>query len=277
MSWTARRPQQLPERGADLGGLISAIGHQQFEETFLHYLNDNCGADHLSVFEFDHAVPKRVATVSLDGTDTAFRQCQLYIKEECWRIDPAMALLGQHPSEGPPSLHRLDVAGMPMKGMRDMLYARTRIRERVLLSGQSERGTVAVSILRTEERGPFSGKEITRLTDMAGVILSVLERHCDMQWQSRRMASALSSLSEIEACCSTAPDHMPRREIEVCSRILYGLSTVGIALDLDISEETVQTYRKRIYQRLAIASHRELLLWYIAIWSDAYGIPAQAN
>jgi DNA-binding CsgD family transcriptional regulator len=277
MNWTAQRPQQLLERGADLGGLISAIGRQQFDEVFLHYINDNCGADHVSVFEFDHAVPKRVATVSLDSTDTAFRQCQLYIKEECWRIDPAMAKLSQSPSKGQPSLHRLDVAGMPMKGMRDMLYASTRIRERVLLSGQGARGAVAVSILRTEKRGPFSGKEITKLTDIAGVILSVLERHCDMQWQSRHMASALSSLSEIEACCSNAPDRMPRREIEVCSRILYGLSTAGIALDLDIGEETVTTYRKRIYQRLAIASHRELLLWYIAIWSDAYAIPARAN
>ena len=53
----------------------------------------------------------------------------------------------------------------------------------------------------------------------------------------------------------------------MCARILYGLSSVGIALDLTVSEETVKTYRKRAYQRLAIGSERELLTWYLAHWS----------
>nr|ART90100.1 hypothetical protein [uncultured bacterium] len=33
------------------------------------------------------------------------------------------------------------------------------------------------------------------------------------------------------------------------------------------SEETVKTYRKRAYQRLAIGSERELLTWYLARWN----------
>jgi DNA-binding CsgD family transcriptional regulator len=60
---------------------------------------------------------------------------------------------------------------------------------------------------------------------------------------------------------------LPRREAEVCARILYGMSSVGIALDLSVSEETVKTYRKRAYQRLNIGSERELLTWYLARWS----------
>jgi DNA-binding CsgD family transcriptional regulator len=53
----------------------------------------------------------------------------------------------------------------------------------------------------------------------------------------------------------------------VCARVLYGLSSTAIALDLDVGEETVKTYRKRAYQRLAIGSERELLNWYLAQWS----------
>ena len=64
--------------------------------------------------------------------------------------------------------------------------------------------------------------------------------------------------------------------------MLYGLSTVGIALDLEIGEESVKTYRKRAYQRLRIGTERELLTWYLALWSTwrgrvfAPGVPSQA-
>jgi DNA-binding CsgD family transcriptional regulator len=54
--------------------------------------------------------------------------------------------------------------------------------------------------------------------------------------------------------------------VEVCARIIYGLYAKGIALDLDIGEETVATHRKRAYQKLLIATQRELLLWYIEQW-----------
>jgi len=52
-----------------------------------------------------------------------------------------------------------------------------------------------------------------------------------------------------------------------CSRILYGLSSIGISLDLGAGEESAKTYRKRAYQRLRIGSERELLHWYLAQWS----------
>ena len=80
------------------------------------------------------------------------------------------------------------------------------------------------------------------------------------------VAQALTALDEIENCI-VATSALPRREAEVSARILYGLSSVGIALDLSVSEETVKTYRKRAYQRLAIGSERELLTWYLARWS----------
>lgn len=49
------------------------------------------------------------------------------------------------------------------------------------------------------------------------------------------------------------------------------MSTTGIALDLDIRVETVMTYRKRSYRRLGIATQRELLLWYIKLWTHVGG------
>jgi DNA-binding NarL/FixJ family response regulator len=74
-------------------------------------------------------------------------------------------------------------------------------------------------------------------------------------------------LGDIEECI-TGTMLLPRREAQVCSRILYGLSSAGIALHLDVSEQTVKTYRKRAYERLGIGSERELLTWYLRRWSN---------
>ena len=54
-------------------------------------------------------------------------------------------------------------------------------------------------------------------------------------------------------------DGYPRTLDQVCARVLYGLTTTGIALDLGVSNETVKTFRKLAYRRLGIGSERELL------------------
>jgi DNA-binding NarL/FixJ family response regulator len=100
----------------------------------------------------------------------------------------------------------------------------------------------------------------------AELLMSVLAKHADVRQSRPNVAQALTELPEIEACI-VATSNLPRREAEVSARILYGLSSIGIALDLSVSEETVKTYRKRAYQRLGIGSERELLTWYLARWS----------
>ena len=83
-------------------------------------------------------------------------------------------------------------------------------------------------------------------------------------------------MSEIENTVATSSFGLPRRELEVCARILYGISSEGIALELGISEQTVITYRKRTYERLGIATSRELLLWYLDLHrSDAWPFVVQ--
>ena len=48
--------------------------------------------------------------------------------------------------------------------------------------------------------------------------------------------TALTGLPDIESCIVATSD-LPRREAEVCSRILYGLSSVGIALGDDRADQ----------------------------------------
>ena len=53
-------------------------------------------------------------------------------------------------------------------------------------------------------------------------------------------------------------DKLTKRESEVCERILVGFTSTGISLDLDIAESSVNTYRRRAYGKLGIATQNEL-------------------
>jgi DNA-binding NarL/FixJ family response regulator len=86
-------------------------------------------------------------------------------------------------------------------------------------------------------------------------------------WQHQDLSRALTSLDVIEKRLTQGEPELPRREMQVCARILYGMSSTGIALQLGIGEETVMTYRKRAYQRFGIACQRALLIRYLRLWN----------
>jgi two-component system, NarL family, response regulator NreC len=58
--------------------------------------------------------------------------------------------------------------------------------------------------------------------------------------------------------------HLSRREIEVLRAIALGFTTKEISKELDLSEKTVQTYRERIYRKLALHTRADLVHYALA-------------
>jgi DNA-binding CsgD family transcriptional regulator len=100
----------------------------------------------------------------------------------------------------------------------------------------------------------------------SALLVAAHAKHIELLDARESAVRALASISQIEECL-TGSSVLTSREIEVCSRIIYGLSTLGIAVDLSLGEETVRTYRKRAYQRLALGTERQLLTWYLRQWT----------
>jgi DNA-binding CsgD family transcriptional regulator len=109
--------------------------------------------------------------------------------------------------------------------------------------------------------------ELEILESRSGLLITAHAKHVELQHARQSAIRALGSVARIEECL-TASGALPIREVEVCSRIIYGLSTLGIAVDLCLSEETVRTYRKRAYQRLSLGTERQLLSWYLRQWTN---------
>lgn len=252
---------------AGLDRAICAIGERDFGSHLLGFLNLTCGAEHCTVLRLDADQLSRVAGASLDGTDTAERQGELYLQNHRWRGDPMIEEACQQLASKPASIIRAAVREFANADFRELLYGRTGIGERLLLCGRSDTGMIGLSILRRAQVGAFTGDDIARIQESASLLLAMLGKHIGLTLDRPDLSLALTSLVEIETCIAAAPLPISRREAEVCARILYGMSSIGIALELGISEETVMTYRKRAYQRLGFASQRELLLWYLDLWN----------
>lgn len=271
----------------ELSSLISAIGEKGLAPRLLALLHRNFGADHAAAFHLHSGQLDRLVAASIDGTGTAERQARRYIGDQLWRSDPTIEAAESQLSRGRFVLLHTDIWSLDDTRLRDRIYLEAGIEDRVLLCGRTEDGIFGLSVLRGGHSGPFSDQELSVMQDAGELLLAVLARHARLTRDTPDVSRALTTLTEIEACVSAAPEAFPRREAEVCSRIIYGISTLGIALELDISQETVMTYRKRAYHRIGIATQRELLLWYLHRWnvwahssrraeSDA-GAPAQPS
>lgn len=159
---------------------------------------------------------------------------------------------------------------------RHLVSAGERMRIQVIrpVSGTEEFATVLMfarlneaSYCLTLLRDTVADEDLAFLKRAAPFLLTIISRHFELFEQKSDLTPALASREDIEDCVGNMSG-LSRREREVCARILHGMSSCVIADDLGIGKESVMTYRKRAYCRLGITSQRELLMWYLGIWSD---------
>lgn len=251
----------LPDQAAvDPWSVIDAIGHDGFSSNLLRFLDSLCGIDYCGIYLIDHDAVSELGWAHQWDDQIARERAVRYARQQYWRRDPTMTEVKRVLASGAGLTLRLDRGELPA-GIRTELYPD--IRDRIVISARRGSESYSLSLLRSTRMGCFGEGELSRLTSVAGSLLSAVAKHAEIL--ARQPHLALASLGEIEHCL-LADGRLTRREAQVCARLLFGLSLVGIALDLGISEETVRTYRSRAYARLQIGSPRELLLWYLSIW-----------
>lgn len=251
-------------QGDTLALLVDAIGEDRFGLALARFLNELCGADHFAAFRIDRDDLREVAACCIEPERTARDRVECYLSQGWWKRDPAMVEAQRCLQAVPPSVIHVDFSDDAYAALRPTVYYD--VRDRLLLCGHGPNADFGLSIVRADPLAPFAGEAIEKIADSADLLMSLLGKHADLSQTRPNVAQALTALEEIENCI-VATSTLPRREAEVTARILYGMSSVGIALDLSVSDETVKTYRKRAYQRLTIGSERELLTWYLARWS----------
>ena len=250
-----------------LGAVVDQIGEEAFDPAFMQFIASLCSAEHFAMYAVADDTCRVIGSSGAGGGSVAKNQACLYSSNAYWRVDPALRSLWSSDPDCRPVLAHMEIGEIAHDEMREKVYGPHGVRERVVISSRSRKQTTIVSLINTHKRGAFSNDHLSALERMADNIIAMAAKHAEMRMGPHDASSALTSLPAIEACVSICTPRLARREAEVCARILYGMTSLGIALDLGIGEESAMTYRKRAYSRLGIGSQRELLLWYLNQWA----------
>ena len=252
---------------ASLTRVVGCIGNEGFGSELGQLLRTMCGAEHCTVLHLQPDAPQKISTSGSYGPEVAHRQISLYFQDRRWQRDPMVAQASRQLDVAPAAVVHTGVSEMLDSSFRDIVYGGTGICDRVMLCGRTATGMIGLSLLRTSKVGAFSKEDVCHVEEVSPLLMSIIGKHVGLARQGADLSRALRSLEHIEACLAAAKAPFSRRETEVCARVLFGMSSAGIASDLGISEETVMTYRKRAYGRLGYATQRELILWYLDLWN----------
>jgi len=232
-----------------LAGVIACIGELDFATRGLERLNQALCLGWWSVYQlFDQGPPVMHLSASFGVADGTLESWQAY-RSGLYRRDRTFAEAKDVLDGSGQALMHWHAHEMPAP-QRAQIYTRHRLRERVSLIHADAQGLLAVNVYRHEAHPRFNDGEVDLLRALGLPLLACVRRH----------------LQDVAACAKAAPadesgsvlDGLPRREREVCERLLRGWTHEGVAADLCLSPATVKTYRDRAFERLGIHHRNEL-------------------
>lgn len=254
---------QQERRPGSLAPVVDALGTDSFESETLRVLHELAGAEHYSVYrirngnaEFLGGASIRgrhaIATVPKDHRWPPRSYAELHQANEVVRSSAhAVVLHDEMEDIADPALHSA------------LEYFQ--IVDRVMVCGRSVDDLYALALLRSRESGQFEDDALTDLAASADTLIAACAKHASLHWDRGRTLANFKSVEVIERNLRDGNWGLSERELQVSARILFGISAYGIALDLGLGEETIATYRKRLYARLKIAGRHELLQRYLSL------------
>lgn len=238
---------------AHLAPAVRALGTGAFATELLAALNREVVADHLSLMRFEDRQRPPVIEFAVWRGGEHVAQVQRAYLDGLYRHDPNL----RHVAQGPVLL-RLHRDAIAVPEYRDACYLRPRLLERLTVATAEGSRLVALNLYHREQSGEFSNAEVEALARLAPLLGALASTHVGMLGTLLRSRSRADRAGALATRLHALDGRLTRRELDVLVRILLGMTTEGIALDLRISVNTVLTYRKRAYQRLGISSQSEL-------------------
>lgn len=250
--WTATQgdsPTALA--GRVMADMVGGLGEPGFETHLLACLHPVVPAASFAVYQTGAGcTPRRFLSGSWGIPDTT---------RECWQAyltGPHLTdntLTGESSHDQAPLLCHITAQEVP-EPHRARVYDAHGMAERVSVVQHQQGKVLAVNFYRHRHQPAFSDGQVSSFENLAPALLALVKKHI--------------------ALTQTAPDGDPvphwrvrlkqlnpaltPRELEVCVRLLLGMTQDGIAADLGLSVPTVKTYRNRAFERLGIHFRNEL-------------------
>lgn len=247
-----------------LSTLIGDLGSPAFNGGLFDFFNEISAVEHCGVYVLKARKLKKCAGISQDGSGKSKHFVDLYIDNGYWLADPTMDVIGREAVDHDSFLVEVDTTSVGGSRFREELFISQKMLHRLMVCLRMDEGIAVLDLVRSSQHGPFGREKLDIYSSTSDILLPLILRHFDVLNDRQTIGSdILRDLPSIEERLAAKETHLPQRERQVAAHILYGQSTLGISIDLGIAEETVATYRKRLYTRLQISSQQELCRWFL--------------
>ncbi|WP_449432180.1 helix-turn-helix transcriptional regulator [Pseudomonas putida] len=244
---TTPQVSALPEDVRHLSEVACALGTQRFPSALLACLGQWADCEHFSVLRMTGERPQLLAAGTRHHDAGLVLRCGQAYSERYHRHDPLFEPLRAAPGQ----IGHLLAQDIRFTPYREAIYQRNGMIERLSsLYLDEQQRPVLFNLYRSREQGFFSDRELQMCEALNPALLQMLRGHL-----------ALLGLNRGEAPQELLLRHCPElttQELNICSRLLRGMTHAGIAADLGVKESTVKTYRNRAFDRLGINFRSQL-------------------
>lgn len=237
---------------------IDRLGEAGFERALLQGARAVVPATTMSVYRVGaQRRPERFFSASCRTPDTTHDCWRAYVSGP-WRRDRTLTAPGDGLPLDTPVVCHITAAEVPAEH-RAKVYDAHGMRERVSVVRREHGDAVfAVNFYRHDGQRPFSDGEIDDFGRIAPAVLALARKQVALAARAgdgaEPVAAALPHRERLLALCPA----LTARELDICERLLAGMTQDGIAADLGLGLPTVKTYRNRAFGRLGIHFRNEL-------------------
>lgn len=191
---------------------------------------------------------------------------QAYV-QRFYRLDGAQLAMQAHEAaarKAPPQrphivLHRQAASDVHHPEYRQICYTLPQVAERLaILSLHEGRRWLSVNLYRGQEHGLFSDADMARVQALAPLIVQAVRLH----YTGQVLSADLTALM-LDRLALRGPALTPRDE-DVLRGLLQGLSITELAERLGLTLSSAQTYTKRLYRKLGVSGHKDLVAWLLS-------------
>ncbi|MDO9357987.1 MAG: helix-turn-helix transcriptional regulator [Polaromonas sp.] len=245
--------------GQALAGMITRLGLPGFETGLLEGLYPLLPAGSWSVYRTGrHCQPAMFMSASRGMPDTT---------RDCWRAylsGPYLSdrtLVREQAGAASESTLLCHITAQEVAPEhRARVYDAHGVAERVSIVRQQADDTVfAINFYRHDHQRAFSDGQVAALEGMAPALLALTQKHLALaDLPADGLPPPEGSAEALARRLRKLNGGLTPRELEVCVRLLQGMTQEGVAADLGLGLPTVRTYRNRAFARLGIHFRNEL-------------------
>jgi DNA-binding CsgD family transcriptional regulator len=259
----AEQPTAASQAGSAVANIVAAIGNDDFGERLLHAVNTVLPVGCWSVYHVGNCRPVMYLSGTHRRKDTTVGSWNAYLSGP--HLSDRTRVLGDRRISAPTICH-LTAEEIPSSVHRDKVYRQFDMIERLSVAEQDSADSVfAVNLYRYSDQNHFSDRELAAFEMLAQPLLAAVKRHLVLRPAKSPAPGNALSIAKLRETLRAHRSDLSERELDVCARILAGMTYEGIAADLDLKVPTVKTYRNRAFGRLGICFRSELSGYYLGI------------